>query len=92
MNSIAAARLDLEVDGGIKVDNSADVAEAGANVFVSGSGIFGQAITAELIRGCAMRHASERSWSYARLAAGGSDAIRSLHAIPAGRTDVSIGV
>jgi ribulose-phosphate 3-epimerase len=33
--------LDLEVDGGIKADNVALVAEAGANVFVSGSGIFG---------------------------------------------------
>jgi ribulose-phosphate 3-epimerase len=33
--------LDLEVDGGIKADNVAMVAEAGANVFVSGSGIFG---------------------------------------------------
>jgi ribulose-phosphate 3-epimerase len=34
--------VDLQVDGGIKVDNIAAVAEAGANVFVSGSGIFGQ--------------------------------------------------
>jgi ribulose-phosphate 3-epimerase len=33
--------IDLEIDGGIKVDNIASVAEAGANVFVSGSGIFG---------------------------------------------------
>lgn len=33
--------IDLEVDGGIKVDNIAEVAAAGANVFVSGSGIFG---------------------------------------------------
>ncbi len=33
--------VDVEVDGGIKVDNIALVAEAGANVFVSGSGIFG---------------------------------------------------
>jgi ribulose-phosphate 3-epimerase len=30
----------LEVDGGIKADNVAPVAEAGADVFVSGSGIF----------------------------------------------------
>jgi len=34
--------VDLEIDGGIKVDNIASVAQAGANVFVSGSGIFGQ--------------------------------------------------
>lgn len=34
------ADVDIEVDGGIKVDNVADVAAAGANVMVSGSGIF----------------------------------------------------
>ncbi len=33
--------IDLEIDGGIKVENIAEVAAAGANVFVSGSGIFG---------------------------------------------------
>ncbi|HUY18519.1 MAG TPA: ribulose-phosphate 3-epimerase [Candidatus Binataceae bacterium] len=33
--------LDLEIDGGIKVDNVAAAAAAGANIFVSGSGIFG---------------------------------------------------
>jgi ribulose-phosphate 3-epimerase len=32
--------LELEVDGGIKVENIAQVAKAGADVFVSGSGIF----------------------------------------------------
>ncbi|MHC4941930.1 MAG: ribulose-phosphate 3-epimerase [Planctomycetota bacterium] len=31
---------DIEIDGGIKTDNIADVAAAGVNVFVSGSGIF----------------------------------------------------
>jgi ribulose-phosphate 3-epimerase len=34
--------LDIEVDGGIKVDNVAAVVAAGANVIVSGSGIFGE--------------------------------------------------
>jgi ribulose-phosphate 3-epimerase len=33
--------IDVQVDGGIKVDNIGAVAAAGANVFVSGSGIFG---------------------------------------------------
>jgi len=31
---------DIEIDGGIKVENIAEAAAAGANVFVSGSGIF----------------------------------------------------
>ena len=38
----AAARdIWLEVDGGVKVDNIADVARAGADTFVAGSAIFG---------------------------------------------------
>jgi ribulose-phosphate 3-epimerase len=32
----------LEVDGGVKVENAAQVAAAGADTFVSGSAIFGQ--------------------------------------------------
>jgi ribulose-phosphate 3-epimerase len=35
-------KLDVEIDGGVKLDNIAEVKAAGANVFVSGSGIFGQ--------------------------------------------------
>jgi ribulose-phosphate 3-epimerase len=35
-------KLDVEIDGGVKLDNIADVKAAGANVFVSGSGIFGK--------------------------------------------------
>ena len=34
--------IDVEIDGGVKLDNIADVKSAGANVFVSGSGIFGK--------------------------------------------------
>jgi ribulose-phosphate 3-epimerase len=41
--------VDLEVDGGIKIENVAAVAAAGANVFVSGSGIFGHGDYAEII-------------------------------------------
>ncbi len=33
----------LEIDGGVKVDNIAEIAAAGADTFVSGSGIFGKA-------------------------------------------------
>ena len=32
----------LQVDGGVKVDNIAEIAAAGADTFVSGSGIFGK--------------------------------------------------
>jgi ribulose-phosphate 3-epimerase len=37
----AGLDLDIEVDGGIKLDNIAAAVAAGANVVVSGSGIFG---------------------------------------------------
>jgi ribulose-phosphate 3-epimerase len=33
--------VDLEIDGGVKLDNIAEVCAAGANVVVSGSGVFG---------------------------------------------------
>jgi ribulose-phosphate 3-epimerase len=40
---ITAAKRDiwLEIDGGVKVDNIADIARAGADTFVAGSAIFG---------------------------------------------------
>jgi ribulose-phosphate 3-epimerase len=40
---IKAARRDirLEIDGGVKVENAARIAEAGADTFVAGSAIFG---------------------------------------------------
>lgn len=39
--SRAGLSVDIEVDGGIKADNVSEVVRAGANVIVSGSGIFG---------------------------------------------------
>lgn len=41
--SASGKDIRLEVDGGIKVDNIAQVAAAGADTFVAGSAIFGQA-------------------------------------------------
>ncbi|MCS6742366.1 ribulose-phosphate 3-epimerase, partial [Acinetobacter baumannii] len=32
----------LEIDGGVKVDNIAEIAQAGADMFVAGSAIFNQ--------------------------------------------------
>ncbi len=40
----------LEIDGGVKVDNAAEIARAGADTFVSGSAIFGSADYAGTIR------------------------------------------
>ncbi len=49
----------LEVDGGIKVDNIAEVAKAGADTFVAGSAIFGKENYADVIK--AMRTELARS-------------------------------
>ncbi|MEP6884306.1 MAG: ribulose-phosphate 3-epimerase [Gammaproteobacteria bacterium] len=53
----ARARIDasgrdirLEIDGGVKVDNAAEIARAGADTFVSGSAIFGSADYAGTIK------------------------------------------
>lgn len=51
--------VDLEIDGGIKVENIADVKAAGANVFVSGSGIFGHGDYGKII--AAMREKIARA-------------------------------
>ena len=40
----------LEIDGGVKVENAAEIARAGADTFVSGSAIFGSADYAATIR------------------------------------------
>jgi len=48
-------KIRLEVDGGVKVDNIASIAKAGADTFVAGSAIFGAADYAKTI--AAMRAA-----------------------------------
>jgi ribulose-phosphate 3-epimerase len=40
----------IEVDGGIKIDNIAEAAKAGVDVFVSGSGVFGTSDYAETLK------------------------------------------
>jgi len=53
-------KIDLQIDGGVKIENIAKAAAAGANVFVSGSGIFGKsdyaAIIAEMRDHIALAH------------------------------------
>jgi ribulose-phosphate 3-epimerase len=53
----ARARIDasgrdirLEVDGGVKIDNAAQIAKAGADTFVAGSAIFGSKDYSETIK------------------------------------------
>jgi ribulose-phosphate 3-epimerase len=41
--------IHLEVDGGVKIDNIAEIAEAGADSFVAGSAIFGKPDYKEVI-------------------------------------------
>jgi len=62
VRAVAEARglaLDVEVDGGVKVDNVDLVAAAGANVIVSGSGVFAGGDVAEAID--ALRAAATRA-------------------------------
>ena len=58
----AGAQIDLEVDGGIKAENIALAAKAGANVFVAGSAVFGAADKAaalQRLRTAAMQGAAQ---------------------------------
>jgi ribulose-phosphate 3-epimerase len=49
--------IHLEIDGGMKIDNAAQIAKAGADTFVAGSAIFGSSDYAATI--AAMRAAIE---------------------------------
>ncbi len=42
-NSIGMDNLDIEIDGGVNVNNAAEIIAAGANVIVAGSAVFGAA-------------------------------------------------
>lgn len=53
--SRAGLEVDIEVDGGIKEDNVETVVRAGANVIVSGSGIFGTSDYGKTIAGMRKR-------------------------------------
>jgi len=53
--------VEIEVDGGIKVDNVAEVCAAGANVIVSGSGVFGTPDYAQTI--ALLRARGEAAWA-----------------------------
>jgi ribulose-phosphate 3-epimerase len=46
----AKREIRLEIDGGVKVENAAGIAKAGADTFVSGSAIFGSADYARTIK------------------------------------------
>ena len=62
----AGAQIDLEVDGGIKAENIALAAKAGANVFVAGSAVFGAADKAaalQRLRTAAMQGAAQAEWA-----------------------------
>ena len=50
----------LEIDGGVKVDNAAQIAKAGADTFVSGSAIFGSGDYAGTIKAMREQIASGR--------------------------------
>jgi ribulose-phosphate 3-epimerase len=49
--------VEIEVDGGIKLDNAREVAQAGADILVAGTAIFGQPDP-----GAAARAIRERAW------------------------------
>lgn len=58
----AGAQIDLEVDGGIKAENIALAAKAGANVFVAGSAVFcaaDKAAALQQLRTAAMQGAAQ---------------------------------
>ena len=62
--SASGRDIRLEIDGGVKVENAAQIARAGADTFVAGSAIFGSSDYARTIK--AMREQIEAGSSGAR--------------------------
>ncbi len=62
--------VDIEVDGGICLENAGEVVEAGANVLVSGTAIFGAADIAQAVAEMrqAAEEANQRLWQRERQA------------------------
>ncbi len=50
LNEMDLHQIDIEVDGGVKLDNIEALGRAGANVLVSGSGIYKEPNPAKAIR------------------------------------------
>lgn len=60
LDSNGLAHVEIEVDGGIKASNVAEVVRAGASMIVSGSGVFGGSVEDNM---AAIRQACERARS-----------------------------
>ena len=45
LDSHGLAHVEIEVDGGVKIDNAAEIYRAGASILVSGSGLFAGDLT-----------------------------------------------
>ena len=56
----SGSQIRLEIDGGVKVDNIAEIARAGADMFVAGSAIFGARTTRRLSAQCAKQIAAAK--------------------------------
>ena len=50
LDARGASQVQIEVDGGVKLDNAREIAAAGADILVSGSGIFGAQDVSETVR------------------------------------------
>ncbi len=63
LNARGLPQVQVEVDGGIKLDNVAEVARAGADVLVSGSGVFGTPDPARTVKDMLAQCQGENSFT-----------------------------